>query len=147
MKSEIVLAANIIPLFSMVARLGAQLGIDVQDNLWILILTYLAQTLPVALYMLVNYFRTIPAEIEQAGLIDGCSHLGVIWRISLPLAIPALVSVGIYTFMIAWNEFLYALIFLNDPDMFTMFSKNINISAVMLRKMTTQHINPPGTIF
>jgi multiple sugar transport system permease protein len=110
----------IIPLFSMVARIGAEIGVEVQDNLWILILTYLAQTLPVALYMLVNYFRTIPAEIEQAGLIDGCSHLGVIRRISLPLAVPALVSVGIYTFMIAWNEFLYALIFLNRAEMFTM---------------------------
>jgi multiple sugar transport system permease protein len=110
----------IIPLFSMVARLGAEVGIEVQDNLWVLVLMYLAQTLPVSLYMLVNYFRTIPAEIEQAGLIDGCSHLGVIRRISLPLAVPALVSVGIYTFMIAWNEFLYALVFLNNPDMFTM---------------------------
>jgi multiple sugar transport system permease protein len=92
----------------------------VQDNLPVLILTYLAQTLPVALYMLANYFRTIPAEIEQAGLIDGCSRLGVIWRITLPLAVPALVSVAIYTFMIAWNEFLYALVFLNDRRMFTM---------------------------
>ncbi len=110
----------IIPLFSMVARIGAEIGVEVQDNLWILVMMYLAQTLPVSLYMLVNYFRTIPAEIEQAGLIDGCSHLGVIRRISLPLAIPALVSVGIYTFMIAWNEFLYALVFLNNPDIFTM---------------------------
>jgi multiple sugar transport system permease protein len=110
----------IIPLFSMVARIGDRIGFDVQDNLWILVITYLAQTLPVALYMLVNYFRTIPTEIEQAGLIDGCDHLGVIWRITLPLAIPALISVGIYTFMIAWNEFLYALIFLNSSDMYTM---------------------------
>jgi multiple sugar transport system permease protein len=110
----------IIPLFAMVARIGAALGFDVQDNLPVLVLTYLAQTLPVALYMLANYFRTIPAEIEQAGLIDGCSRLEVIWRITLPLAIPALVSVAIYTFMIAWNEFLYALVFLNDRTMFTM---------------------------
>jgi multiple sugar transport system permease protein len=110
----------IIPLFAMVARLGAQIGVDVQDNLSILIITYLAQTLPVALYMLTNYFRTIPTEIEQAGRIDGCSHLGVIWHITLPLAIPALISVGIFTFMIAWNEFLYALVFLNNRDMFTM---------------------------
>jgi multiple sugar transport system permease protein len=110
----------IIPLFAMVSRIGATLGFDVQDNLPVLIFTYLAQTLPVALYMLANYFRTIPAEIEQAGLIDGCSRLGVIWRITLPLAIPALVSVAIYTFMIAWNEFLYALVFLNDRTMFTM---------------------------
>ncbi|MBS1253658.1 MAG: Inner membrane ABC transporter permease protein YcjP [Anaerolineales bacterium] len=110
----------IIPLFAMVARIGGRIGFDVQDNLPVLIFTYLAQTLPVALYMLTNYFRTIPSEIEQAGLIDGCSRLGVIWRITLPLAIPALVSVAIYTFMIAWNEFLYALVFLNSRDMFTM---------------------------
>ncbi len=110
----------IIPLFAMIARIGARLGFGVQDNLPILIVTYLAQTLPVALYMLSNYFRTIPAEIEQAGLIDGCSRSGVIWRITLPLSIPALVSVSIYTFMIAWNEFLYALVFLNSSEMFTM---------------------------
>lgn len=110
----------IIPLFAMVARIGTAVGFDVQDNLSVLVFTYLAQTLPVALYMLTNYFRTIPTEIEQAGLIDGCSRLDVIWRITLPLAVPALVSVAIYTFMIAWNEFLYALVFLNDHNMFTM---------------------------
>lgn len=110
----------IIPLFAMLARLGDRLGFNVQDNLSVLVLTYLAMTLPVGLYMLTNYFRTIPDEIEQAGLIDGCSRLGVIWRITLPLAIPALISVFIYTFMIAWNEFLYAFVFLNDSNMFTM---------------------------
>ncbi len=110
----------IIPLFAMLSQIGTKLGFEVQDNLPILIFTYLAQTLPVALYMLANYFRTIPEEIEQAGLIDGCTRFGVIWRITLPLSIPALVSVGIYTFMIAWNEFLYALVFLNERDMFTM---------------------------
>lgn len=110
----------IIPLFAMIAKIGGRVGFEVQDNLPVLIITYLAQTLPVALYMLANYFRTIPAEIEQAGLIDGCSRSGVIWRITLPLSIPALVSVSIYTFMIAWNEFLYALVFLNSREMFTM---------------------------
>ncbi|TFH09168.1 MAG: carbohydrate ABC transporter permease [Candidatus Atribacteria bacterium] len=110
----------IIPLFAMIARMGSTLGFGVQDNLPILIVTYLAQTLPVALYMLANYFRTIPAEIEQAALIDGCSRFGVIWRVTLPLSVPALVSVAIYTFMIAWNEFLYALVFLNSSAMFTM---------------------------
>jgi multiple sugar transport system permease protein len=117
----------IIPLFAMLAQIGDRIGFDVQDNLAVLIVTYLAQTLPVALYMLANYFRTIPSEIEQAGLIDGCSRLGVIWRITLPLAVPALVSVAIYTFMIAWNEFLYALVFLNSRDIFTM---PIKINAI-----------------
>jgi len=110
----------IIPLFAMLSRLGANIGFEVRDNLPVLIVTYLAQTLPVALYMLSNYFRTIPAEIEQAGLIDGCSRTSVIWRITIPLSIPALVSVAIYTFMIAWNEYLYAFVFLNDRTMATM---------------------------
>lgn len=110
----------IIPLFAMLARLGTIFGFDVQDNLGVLVFTYLAQTLPVALYVLTNYFRTIPSEIEQAALIDGCSRLEVIWRVTLPLAVPALISVAIYTFMIAWNEFLYAFVFLNDRAMFTM---------------------------
>jgi multiple sugar transport system permease protein len=110
----------IIPLFAMLAQIGAKLGFEVRDNLVVLIVTYLAQTLPVALYMLANYFRTIPAEIEQAGLIDGCSRLSVIWRITIPLSVPALISVFIYTLMIAWNEYLYAFVFLNDRNMFTM---------------------------
>jgi len=110
----------VIPLFAMLAQIGNTLGFEVQDNLPVLVFTYLAQTLPVALYMLANYFRTIPEEIEQAALIDGCSRFEVIWRVTLPLAVPALVSVAIYTFMIAWNEFLYALVFLNDRHMFTM---------------------------
>jgi len=110
----------IIPLFAMLARIGDAIGFNVQDNLAVLVLTYLAQTLPVALYMLTNYFRTIPDEIEQAALIDGCSRFQVMWRITLPLAVPALVTVGIYTFMIAWNEFLYAMVFLNNHSLFTM---------------------------
>ena len=127
----------IIPLFAMIARIGATLGFGVQDNLPVLIVTYLAQTLPVALYMLANYFRTIPAEIEQAGLIDGCSRAGVIWRITLPLSVPALVTVGIYTFMIAWNEFLYALVFLNTRALFTM---PIQISTIFNDPTPRPHV-------
>lgn len=110
----------IIPLFAMLSTLSQWLGFSVQDNLGILVFTYLAQTLPVAIYMLTSYFRTIPHEIEQAAQIDGCTRFEVIWRVTLPLAIPAVVTVGLYTFMIAWNEFLYAVIFLNSRDLFTM---------------------------
>lgn len=104
----------IIPLFAMLSKVGFI------DNLNGLILTYLAQTLPVSLYMLAAYFRTIPEEIEEAGLVDGCSRLEVVTKITLPLSVPAMASVGIYTFMIAWNEFLYALVFLYDSNKFTM---------------------------
>lgn len=127
----------IIPLFSMLANIGDRLGFDVQDNLSILVFTYLAQTLPVALYMLTNYFRTIPDEIEQAALIDGCTRLQVIWKVTLPLAIPAMVSVFIYTFMIAWNEFLYALVFLNSREMFTM---PIKVNTIFTDPMPRPHV-------
>lgn len=118
----------IIPLFAMLSQIGGWVGIGIQDNLPVLILTYLAQTLPVALYMLASYFRTIPEDIEEAGLIDGCSRLGVIRRITIPLSIPAMVSVSIFIFMIAWNEFLYAFIFLNDRKLFTLPIKLVAIS-------------------
>jgi multiple sugar transport system permease protein len=78
--------------------------------------------------MLASYFRTVPEEIEEAALIDGCSRLGVIWRVTLPLSVPALASVAMYTFMIAWNEFLYAFIFLNIRDQFTLPIKLLSIS-------------------
>jgi multiple sugar transport system permease protein len=60
-------------------------------------------------------------EIEESGLIDGCSRMGVIWRVILPLAAPALAAVSLYVFMIAWNEFLYALLFLTqDRELWTL---------------------------
>ncbi len=118
----------IIPLFAMMVKLGSVLRLEVQDNLAVLIVTYMAQTLPVALYMLSGYFKTIPDEIEQAGLIDGCSRAQVIARITIPLSVPALVSVTIYTFMIAWNEFLYAFVFLNRRENFTLPIKLLSIS-------------------
>jgi multiple sugar transport system permease protein len=95
-----------IPLFVIFTRLG------LRNSLPGLVVVYLAQTLPVALYMLRSYFETIPYDLEEAGLVDGASRVQVIWRITLPLAVPALASVGLYTFMIAWNEFLFALLFL-----------------------------------
>lgn len=127
----------IIPLFAMLSQISGALGFNVQDNLGVLTFTYLAQTLPVALYMLTNYFRTIPAEIEEAALIDGCTRFEVIWRVTLPLSIPALVTVGIYTFMIAWNEFLYAFIFLNDRSVFTM---PIKINAIFNDPSPRPHV-------
>jgi multiple sugar transport system permease protein len=118
----------IIPLYAMLVQAGRWLSLEIQDNLGVLIVTYLSQTLPVALYMLASYFRTIPEEIEEAGRIDGCSRLGVITRITLPLSVPAMATVAIYTFMIAWNEFLYAFIFLNDRTLFTLPIKLLSIS-------------------
>ncbi len=104
----------VIPLYVVFSRMG------LRDSSHVLILVYLAQTLPVALYMLRSYFKTLPLEMEHAGLIDGCSRFGVIWRIVIPLSAPALASVALYTFMIAWNEFLFAFMFLDTPEKFTL---------------------------
>jgi multiple sugar transport system permease protein len=95
-----------IPLFVLFTRLG------LRGSLLGLALVYVAQTVPVAIYMLRNYFETIPESLEEAGLMDGLTHLGVLRRISLPLAIPSVTATGLYVFMIAWNEFLFALLFL-----------------------------------
>jgi multiple sugar transport system permease protein len=104
-----------IPLFVMFSAIG------LRDSLPGLTIVYLAQTIPVALYMLRSYFVTVPVEVEESALIDGCSRLAVIWRIVLPLAAPALAAVALYVFMIAWNEFLYALLFLTQsPELHTL---------------------------
>ncbi len=101
-----------IPLFVFFVRIQHALGIRLRGNLYSVTVIYLASTLPVALYMLRSYFPTIPRDLEEAALIDGCNRLEVIWRITIPLAVPAIATVALYTFMIAWNEFLYALLFL-----------------------------------
>lgn len=85
-----------------------------------IILIYPVTTIPVALYMLQGYFRGLPVEVEEAGLMDGLTRLQVIWKITLPLALPAMVSVSLYVFMIAWNEFLLAFMLLDDPAKFTL---------------------------
>lgn len=81
-----------------------------------LLIIYLVQTLPVSLYMLGNFFRTIPYSIEEAALIEGVSRFGIIWRIVIPLSWSAIVTVFIYCFMIAWNEYLFASVFLRGYE-------------------------------
>jgi multiple sugar transport system permease protein len=97
-----------IPLFVAFTRLG------LRGQLPVLVLVYVSQTVPVCIYMLRNYFETVPKSLEEAAEVDGCSRLGVIWRITLPLAMPAIAATGLLVFMVAWNEFLFALLFLVD---------------------------------
>ncbi|MGV9380908.1 carbohydrate ABC transporter permease [Nonomuraea sp. NPDC003707] len=99
----IVLAIPLFVLFTMLGLRGSLFG---------LILVYIAQTVPVTVYMLRNYFETVPQSVEEAAAIDGCTRLSTIWRVVLPLSKPALMATGLYAFMIAWNEFLFALLFL-----------------------------------
>jgi multiple sugar transport system permease protein len=107
----IVVALPIYIVFSMTGLRNSILG---------LVLIYPVTTIPVSLYMLQGYFRGLPGEVEEAGLMDGLSRLAVIWKITLPLSLPAMASVSLYVFMIAWNEFLLAFMLLDDPSKFTL---------------------------
>jgi multiple sugar transport system permease protein len=97
-----------IPLFQVVATMG------LSDTLGALILVYPTITLPFCTWLLMSYFKSIPVELEDAALIDGCNRFGVLWRIVLPLSTPAIVVVCLFSFTQAWNEFLYALVITNS---------------------------------
>ncbi len=99
-----------IPLFQIVANAG------LSNSIFSLMLVYPSFTLPFCTWMLMSYFKNIPIELEEAALIDGCGRLGVLFRIVLPLAAPALVVVCLFSFTNAWNEFLYALVFISSRD-------------------------------
>ncbi|MFF7333659.1 ABC transporter permease subunit [Streptomyces sp. NPDC008150] len=103
-----------VPLFVIFAKIG------LQGSLVGLAVVYIAQTVPVSIYMLKNYFVTIPYSIEEAAALDGCGRLRTLRSVVLPLAAPSLMATGLYVFMIAWNEFLFALLFLAaNPDKWT----------------------------
>lgn len=103
-----------VPLFVMFAKIG------LSGSLVGLAIVYIAQTVPVSIYMLKNYFITIPVSVEEAAALDGASRWQTVRRVVLPLALPSLMATGLYVFMIAWNEFLFALLFLAaDPDKWT----------------------------
>jgi multiple sugar transport system permease protein len=95
-----------VPLFVFFTRIG------LRGNLAGLLIVYVAQIVAVSIYMLRNYFDTIPVSLEEAAAIDGASRLVVMRKISLPLAMPSIISNALFIFMLAWNEFLFALLFL-----------------------------------
>ena len=101
-------AAIIVPLFITLRVLG------LVNTYWGLILVYMIITLPLSVWMLTSYFKAIPAELDEAAIIDGASRLGVLFRITLPLSLPGIVAVCVYAFVTTWNEFIFALCFATD---------------------------------
>ncbi|GLL02799.1 ABC transporter permease [Dactylosporangium matsuzakiense] len=92
------------------------IGFRLTDSLWSLIVTYPTFTLPFATWLLTGYFSSIPVELEEAALVDGCTRLQALRRVVLPLARPGLLAVGMFTLTNAWNEFLFALVFITKDD-------------------------------
>jgi multiple sugar transport system permease protein len=107
-------AAIIVPLFITLRWLG------LVNTFWGLILVYMIITLPLSVWMLTSYFKAIPAELEEAAIIDGASRLGTLFRITLPLSLPGLVAVMVYAFVTTWNEFIFALCFATDSTVKTL---------------------------
>jgi multiple sugar transport system permease protein len=99
-----------IPLFAVMSTLA------LTDTLKGLTLAYLGFTLPFCTWLLLGYFRSVPLELEEAALVDGCSRLGALVRIILPMSLPALAVVAFFSFTQAWNEFLYANVFVNSVE-------------------------------
>ncbi len=103
-----------------------------------LIIVYLSFSVPYAIWLLVGFFQTVPLEIEEAGKIDGANKLTIFLKIVVPIVSPGIVAVAIYTFINAWNEFLYSLILLNDNSKMTV--------SVALKSLEGQEVLDWGTL-
>jgi multiple sugar transport system permease protein len=102
-----------IPLAAIVFKLG------LFDTRWALILTYPTFLIPFCTWLLMGYFRSIPYELEECALIDGATRWEILIKIILPLAVPGLISAGIFAFTLSWNEFIYALTFISSSEVKT----------------------------
>ena len=104
----------IIPYFRLMSELG------LINSYLALILAYSSFALPFSVWMLIGFFRSIPREIDEAAIMDGATRLVVFWRVILPLARPGLVAVALFTFLVSWNAYVWALVLTTDPSMFVL---------------------------
>lgn len=124
-------------LFIPLATLIFQFGL--YDNPISLILTYPTFLVPFCTWLLIGYFKSIPYELEECALIDGASRLQILRRITLPLAVPGLISAGIFAFTLSWNEFIYALAFISSTD-------NKTVPVAILTDLVTGDVYQWGSL-
>jgi multiple sugar transport system permease protein len=113
-----------LPLAQVVNRLG------LADSVWALIVTYPTFLVPFCTWLLLGYFRTIPQEIEECAMVDGCTRFQALIRIVLPVAIPGIVCAVLFAFTISWNEFIYALTFISSTAQKT---TTVGVTAELIR--------------
>ncbi len=102
-----------IPLFAILASVG------LTNSLTGLTIAHMGFTIPFCTWLLMGFFMSIPVELEELALVDGCTRLGVLFRIILPISLPALAVVAFFSFTLSWNEYLYAVVFNSDPHVMT----------------------------
>jgi multiple sugar transport system permease protein len=138
--------ALVVPFFLLVQKLG------LLDHILSLIITYLAITVPFSVFILLGYFESLPDELDKAARVDGCSRWQTLTLVFLPLAMPSLVAVVLFTFLTSWNEFLLALMFTQTPASQTMpivvasFASDFNISFSFINAAGVLAIIPPVII-
>lgn len=113
-----------LPLAQVVNRLG------LADSVWALIVTYPTFLVPFCTWLLLGYFRTIPQEIEECAMVDGCTRFQALIRIVLPVAVPGIVCAVLFAFTISWNEFIYALTFISSTAQKT---TSVGVTAELIR--------------
>jgi len=135
--------ALVVPFFLFIRTFG------LLDHLGSLVITYLAITVPFSIFILVSYFESLPDELDKAARVDGCSRLQTLTRVYVPLAMPALVAVVLFTFLSSWNEFLLALMFTQTPASQTMpivvasFASDFTISFAFINAAGVLAVIPP----
>ncbi|WP_270886712.1 carbohydrate ABC transporter permease [Pedococcus sp. 5OH_020] len=107
------------PITLLIPYFGLIVALRLYNSYQGLILTYMVFTLPYAIVMMTGYFNTLPRELDEAARVDGTTSFGALWRILVPISLPGIVSVAVYTFMIAWNEYLFALTLTRTDNMRT----------------------------
>ena len=112
-------------------------GLGIYDTPWALLGPYIGFQLPISAFILTEFFRGIPREIEEAARIDGAGTLGIFGRIIMPLAAPAISTVAIYAFIFVWNEFIFALVLLSTPS-------NMTIPLGLMQFFGEYRVNVPG---
>ncbi len=145
-----ILASRLIPALSLaipIVLVAKQIGMS--DRLITLVFINLSFVLPYVIWLLQSYFKTIPLELEDAGRIDGCSRLQVVIRIILPLARPGLTSAAILAFLVAWGEFLFALLLSETPASYTstvvvsLFATDVDVNFVSIITAGVISVIPP----
>jgi multiple sugar transport system permease protein len=122
-----------IPLATMVVQLG------LFDSPFALVLVYPTFLVPFCTWLLIGYFKSIPYELEECALIDGATRLQILRQITLPLAVPGLISAGIFSFTLSWNEFIYALAFIQS-------SENKTVPVAILTELVTGDVYQWGAL-
>ena len=107
------------PITLMIPYFGLIVWLRIYNTYTALVLTYMVFTLSYAIIMMTGYFNTLPRDLDEAVMIDGGGSFVTLWRILVPISLPGIVAVGVYTFMLAWNEFLFALTLTRTNDMRT----------------------------